>query len=82
MTSSLVYLLLRQVLRMLTQLARDEGAQDGELLALLHHVAVLRRQVTRPASACLGRRGINGDKVKVGPGSCHEKNSVVIPRRS
>jgi hypothetical protein len=43
-----VYLLLRQVLQMLTQLARDDGAKDVELLVLRHQVAVLRRQVTRP----------------------------------
>jgi hypothetical protein len=48
MTASLVYLLLRQVLQMLTQLARDDGAKDVELLGLRHQVAVLRRQVTRP----------------------------------
>jgi len=45
---SLVYLLLRQVLRMLTQLAREDGAKDVELLVLRHQVAVLRRQVHRP----------------------------------
>jgi putative transposase len=48
MTAALVYLLLRQVLRMLTQLARDDGAKDVELLVLRHQVAVLRRQVHRP----------------------------------
>ena len=48
MSASLVYLLLRQVLRMLTQLARDGGAKDVELLVLRHQVAVLRRQVHRP----------------------------------
>jgi putative transposase len=47
--ASLVYLLLRQVLQMLTQLARDGGAKDVELLVLRHQVAVLRRQVHRPA---------------------------------
>jgi len=41
--ASLVYLLLRQVLQMLTQLARDGGAKDVELLVLRHQVAVLRR---------------------------------------
>src|SRR4051794_6787482 len=51
MTASLVYLLLRQVLQMLTQLARDGGAKDVELLVLRHQVAVLRRQVHRPALA-------------------------------
>jgi putative transposase len=48
MNASLVYLLLRQVLQMLTQLARDDGAKDVELLVLRHQVAVLRRQVHRP----------------------------------
>jgi putative transposase len=48
MSASLVYLLLRQVLQMLTQLARDDGAKDVELLVLRHQVAVLRRQVPRP----------------------------------
>jgi putative transposase len=44
----LTYLLLRQVLQMLTQLARDDGAKEVELLVLRHQVAVLRRQITRP----------------------------------
>src|SRR3954447_24517157 len=48
MSASLVYLLLRQVLQMLAQLARDDGAKDVELLVLRHQVAVLRRQVQRP----------------------------------
>jgi putative transposase len=48
MSASLVYLLLRQVLQLLTQLARDGGAKDVELLVLRHQVAVLRRQVHRP----------------------------------
>ena len=48
MAASLVYLLLRQVLQMLTQLARDGGAKDVELLVLRHQAAVLRRQVHRP----------------------------------
>src|SRR5437016_3537341 len=47
MSASLVYLLLLQVLQMLTQLARDGGAKDIELLVLRHQVAVLRRQVHR-----------------------------------
>jgi hypothetical protein len=47
-SASLVYLLLRQVLQMLTQLARDGSAKDVELLVLRHEVAVLRRQVHRP----------------------------------
>jgi hypothetical protein len=48
MSASLVYLLLRQILSMLSQLARDGGAKDVELLVLRHQVAVLRRQVHRP----------------------------------
>jgi putative transposase len=49
MNASLVYLLVRQILQMLTQLARDDGAKDVEILVLRHQVAVLRRQVHRPA---------------------------------
>src|SRR5947199_3442248 len=48
MSVSLVYLLLRQVLQMLAQLAREDGAKDVELLVLRHQIAVLRRQVHRP----------------------------------
>src|SRR3954447_18732120 len=48
MRVSLIYLLLRQVLQMLAQLGRDDGAKDVELLVLRHEVAVLRRQVRRP----------------------------------
>jgi hypothetical protein len=48
MSASLVYLLLRQVLQMLSQLARDGGAKDVEILVLRHQVAVPRRQVHRP----------------------------------
>ena len=48
MSASLVYLLLRQILQMLTRLAHDGGAKDVELLVLRHQVTVLRRQVHRP----------------------------------
>ena len=48
MSASLVYLLLRQVLQMLTQIARDGGAKDVEILVFRHQAAVLRRQVHRP----------------------------------
>ncbi|MDZ5446523.1 hypothetical protein U2F26_28005 [Micromonospora sp. 4G57] len=44
----MLYLLLRQILQMLSQLARDGGAKDVEILVLRHQVAVLRRQVARP----------------------------------
>jgi hypothetical protein len=36
MNASLVYLLARQILQMLTQLARDDGAKDMEILVLRH----------------------------------------------
>ncbi len=42
-----MYLLLRQVLQMLTQLARHDDAKDVELL-VLRQMAVLRRQVPHP----------------------------------
>jgi hypothetical protein len=48
MNASLVYVLLRQILQMLTQLARDDGAKNVELLVLRHEVAVLSRQMHRP----------------------------------
>jgi putative transposase len=48
MSASLVYLLIRQILQMLTQLARDGGAKDVELLVLRHQIAVLRRRAHRP----------------------------------
>jgi putative transposase len=48
MSASLLYLLLRQILQMLSQLARDGGAKDVEILVLRHQMAVLRRQVHRP----------------------------------
>jgi hypothetical protein len=41
MSARLVYLLLRQVLQMLTQLARDRGVKDVELLVLRHEVAAV-----------------------------------------
>jgi putative transposase len=46
MSASPVYLLLRQVPQMLTQLARDGGARDVELLVLRAgcHFAVARSQ--------------------------------------
>ena len=40
---TLVRVLLRQVLQTLTQLAREGGAKDVELLVLRHQVAVPRR---------------------------------------
>jgi len=48
MNASLAYLLLRQVLQMLPQLAPDGAAKDVKLLVQRHRVAVLRRQVHRP----------------------------------
>src|SRR4029450_10548097 len=64
MTASLVYQLLRQVLQMLTQLARDDGAKDVELLVLRHQVAVLRPTGT-PPGAQVRRSDRAGDPVAV-----------------
>lgn len=47
-TTSILYLLLRQLLQVLPQFARDDGAKDVEILVLRHQVAVLHRQVHRP----------------------------------
>jgi len=41
MSASSVYPLLRQVLQMLTELARHGGAKDVELLVLHHQVAAV-----------------------------------------
>ncbi|WP_203909160.1 hypothetical protein [Rhizocola hellebori] len=55
MSASLVYILLRQILQLLTQLARDGGAKDVELLVLRNQVAVLRGRYT--ARVCSLRIG-------------------------
>jgi putative transposase len=57
MSASLVYLLLRQILQMLTQLARDGGAKDVELLVLRHEVAVPPGTVSTPVRARRTRCG-------------------------
>jgi hypothetical protein len=56
MKVSLVYLLLRQVLQMLTQLARDERAKDVELLVLRHQARCSADRYTAPGfSPPIGR---------------------------
>jgi putative transposase len=49
MSASLIYLLLRQILQMLTQLARIGGAKEVELLVLRHEIAVLVARFTVPS---------------------------------
>lgn len=58
--ASLVYLPLRQIPQMLTQLARDGSAKKVELLVLRHQVAVLRRQVHHPELRPEDRVGTDG----------------------
>jgi hypothetical protein len=60
MSVSLVYLLLRQVLQMLAQLACDDGAKDVELLVLRHQVAVPPSAGTPPPAPALRPRGAGG----------------------
>src|SRR5664280_2260506 len=46
---SLIYILTRRALQLVTFRAGGEAGKDIELLVLRHGVAVLRRQVSRPA---------------------------------
>jgi hypothetical protein len=80
MSASLVYLLLRNVLQMLTQLARDDGAKDVELLVLRHQVAVLRR-LPAPVEGEAEQHDVarSGGELTVLP---DEAGRAVVPSRS
>src|SRR4051812_19655625 len=67
MSASLVDQLLRQILQMLTQLARDDGAKDIELLVLRHEVAALRPQIPRAQLQPADPRGARGPVAATAP---------------
>jgi hypothetical protein len=54
MSVSFMYLLLRQVMQMLTQLAGDDKAKDVELLVLRHRVSVAAPPARRTSTPVAG----------------------------
>jgi hypothetical protein len=56
MLSKLAYLTLCRSIQLLALLARGDAAKDLEILALRHHLTVLRRRVPRPSSLRRPRR--------------------------
>lgn len=54
MTLRLLYLIFHQLISRRALLASGQAAKNAEILVLRHEVAVLRRQVARPAACACG----------------------------
>ena len=80
MSASLVYLLLRQILQMLIQLARDDGAKDVELLGPAVSGRALASAGPPPRVASAGPDDPGGPVPAAAPGPAGRRSSSPRPR--